>query len=71
MRQGDPLKFFIHYVANHQKIEGDPSGFFSKKGLNAEKTERGPFSVARYCLLRGKKGKTFIVQFPGPAGTIL
>ena len=33
------------------------------------KTERRPFSLARYCMLRGKKGKTFLVQFPGPTGT--
>ena len=43
---------------------------FGKNSHNAEKTERGegPFNLARYCMLR-KKGKTFLVQIPGPTGT--
>ena len=35
-----------------------------------KKTERGPSSLARNFMLRGKKGKIFLVQFPGPTGTI-
>ena len=28
--------------------------FLEKKSRNAEKTERGPFGLVRYCMLRGK-----------------
>ena len=62
----DVLRFFnIHSVAKHQKIEGGPfkDNCFGKKSHNAEKTERGPFSVSRCCMLRGKRGKTFLIQF--------
>ena len=35
--------------------------FLSKKKSHyAEKTERGPFSVARYCMLRGKQEKNLL-----------
>ena len=33
-----------------------------------KKLKEGPFSLVRYCTLRGKKEKTFLVQFPGPTG---
>ena len=34
-------------------------------------TERGgPFGLARYGMLRGKTGKTFLVQFARPNGAI-
>ena len=52
---------------NSKKIEGGPFGekFFSeKKSHNAEKTERG------YGMLRGKTGKTFLVEFARPNGAI-
>ena len=40
---------------NCNKIEGDPLGFYSrKKSGSATKNERGPFSLVRYCMLRGK-----------------
>ena len=67
----DPLGFFnIHSVAEHQKIEEDPlRNFFPKKSLNAEKN-KGPFSLSRYCMLRGKRGKTFLVPFLVPNGPI-
>ena len=54
--------FNIHSAAKRQKIEGGPFGenfFFEKKSNTAEKTERGPFSLYRYGMLRGKRGKTF------------
>ena len=39
---------------------GDLLGiFFEKKSHNAEKTEGGPFSLSRYGMLRGKRGKPF------------
>ena len=47
----NPLGFFkIYYVAKLQNIEGGPFG---------EKLRGGPFSLARYCMLRGKKEKPF------------
>ena len=36
---------------NSEKIEWKK---FPKKSRNAEKTERGPFCLVRYCMLRGK-----------------
>ena len=65
--RGDPLGFFnIHSVAKHKKNAGGPFGekfFFRKnKSRSAEKNER-VFGLARYGMLRGKTGKTFLVQF--------
>ena len=51
----------------------DPLGIFFRKQMShkAEKSERGdPLVSPRYCMLRRKKGKRFLVQFPGPTGTI-
>ena len=71
--RGDPLGFFnIHFVAKHQKkCRGGPLGKFffrKKKSRSAEKNERGEgvFGLARYGMLRGKTGKTFLVQFARP-----
>ena len=71
----DPLGVFnIHFVAKHQKIEGGPFGekFFPGKKVSQcrKKTERGPFGLARYSMLRWKSGKTFLVQFARPNGAI-
>ena len=60
--------FSTHSVSKLQKIEGEL--LVEKNSHNAKKTERGPFSVARYCMIREKKEKLFLVQFPGPTGTI-
>ena len=51
----------IHSEANYKKIEGALRGFFVKKmPHNAEKKLKGgPFSLARYCMSRGKKEKPF------------
>ena len=47
-------------------MKGDPLGFFSEKSHNAEKNlEGGPFSLSRYGMLRGKRGKTFLVSSLG------
>ena len=35
-----------------------------------EKLKGGPFSVSRYGMLRGKRGKTILVQFATPNGLI-
>ena len=69
--RGDPLGFFnIHSVAKHQKNAGGPFGekfFFRKKSLAVpKKMKGGVFGLARYGLLRGKTGKTFLVQFARP-----
>ena len=80
--RGDPSGFSnIHSVAKQQKkLKGDPLGkiFFPEKSLTMPKkggtemqTERGgPFGLARYGMLRGKTGKTFLVQFARPNGAI-
>ena len=69
--RGDSLGFFnIHSVAKHQKkCRGDPLGkiFFRKKSLAVpKKMKGGVFGLARYGMLRGKTGKTFLVQFARP-----
>ena len=72
--RGDPLGFFnIHSVAKHQKNAGGPfeekkfrrKKFRKKMSRSAEKNER-VFGLARYGMLRGKTGKTFLVQFARP-----
>ena len=74
--RGDPLGFFNnHSVAKHQKnAEGTLWGniFLSKKkSRSAENNERGgAFGLARYGMLRGKTGKTFLVQFARPNSAI-
>ena len=65
--RGDPLRFFnIHSVAKHQKIEGGTlweknSG--KKVSQCRKKWKGGPFGLARFGMLRGKTGKTILVQF--------
>ena len=50
-------------VLNIKNVEVGPFGetvFFSKKSLaTPKKLEGGPFSLAQYCMLRGKKEKPF------------
>ena len=67
--KGDYLWFFnIHSVAKHQKIEGRSFGkfLFEKSLTMPKKLKGGPFSLSRYGMLRGKRGKTFLVQFARP-----
>ena len=68
--RGDPLGFSnTHSVAKQQKIEGGPFG--EKKSRSAEKNWKGgPFGLAGYGMLRGKTGKTFLVQFARPNSAI-
>ena len=58
---------------NSNKIEGGTlwgKNFF-RKSRSAEKNWKGgPFGIARYGMLRGKTGKTFLVQFARPNGSI-
>ena len=54
---GDPLGVFnIRSVAKLQKIEERtlPGKIVAEKSRIPEKTERGPFGLVRYCMLRGK-----------------
>ena len=56
-KRGTRSDFLTSIVAKHQKTEGDPLEkffFFEKKSQCRKKTERGPFSLARYCMLLGK-----------------
>ena len=53
----DPLGFFKHPLQKKQKIEET-----SYRG--------GPVSFVQFCMLRQKRN-SFMVQFPGPSGTIL
>ena len=83
--RGDPLRFFnIHSVAKHEKNE-EKFFIFGKKSHNAEKNWKeepfeeknaeknwkgGLFGLARYGMLRGKTGKTILVQFARPNSAI-
>ena len=66
-------KIFI-FGKNSQcrKIEGGTlcGKKLRKKSRSAEKMKGGPFGLARYGMLRGKTGKTFLVQFARPNGVI-
>ena len=59
--RGDALRFFnVHSVAKLQKNQEETlCEAFSKKSQCQKKLKRGPFSLARYCMLRGKKEKHF------------
>ena len=64
LKGGTLLDFLTSIVAKHQKIEGRPFGFLFEKSLTVPKKTKGElFSLVRYCMLRGKTGKTFLVQF--------
>ena len=71
--KGDPFGFFnIHFVAKHHKIEGRKNFYFRKKSLAVPKKigRGGPFGLPGYGMVRGKTGKTFLVQFAGPNSAI-
>ena len=71
--KGDPLGFSnIHSDAKQQKNWGGAFGekIFEKKSRCAETWKGGPFGLARYGMLRGKTGKTFLVQFARPISAI-
>ena len=48
-----------------KKLKGDPLGFSNihSDAKQQKKLKGGPFGLARYGMLRGKTGKTFLVQF--------
>ena len=58
---------------NIKNLNGGPFGeiLFPKKSLTMpKKIERGHFNLSRYGMLRGKRGKTFLVQFARPKDSI-
>ena len=69
-----PFGIFQHRFCRKisKKMQGNPLGKkFRKKCLAVpKKLKGGPFGVARYGMLRGKTGKTFLVQFARPNGAI-
>ena len=72
--KGGPFEIFQHPFCRKspKKLKGDPLRifFFKENAPQCRKNSKvGDLSLARYCMLRGKKGKTFLVQFPGPTGT--
>ena len=61
------------HFRNCQQLKGEPFGEktnFRKKSHSAEKLKGGHFGLARHGMLRGKTGKTFLVQFARPNGAI-
>ena len=56
------LRFFIHCVANHQKIERGRFG--GKKSHNAEKLKGGPFGIFQHTFCR-KTPKNEVGPFRG------
>ena len=62
IEKGDPLAFFniINSVAKLQKNEGGTlwwKKIRKKSRTMPKKLNGGPFSLARYCMIRGKKEK--------------
>ena len=57
---------------NAEKLKGATLWGFPTSILtqNSKKLKGGPFGFARYGMLRGKTGKTFLVQFARPNGAI-
>ena len=57
---------------NSKKIEGGTlwKKIPEKKSRSDKKLEGGPFGLAGYGMLRGKTGKTFLVQFARPNSAI-
>ena len=67
----------IHSVAKHQKNAGGTDPLRKKKSEKKclavpKKIERGGlFGLVRYGMLRGKSGKTILIQFARPNGAII
>ena len=72
--KGGPFEVFQHPFCRKtsKKCRGALWGnFFSKKCLAVpKKLKGGLFGLARYGMLRGKTGKTILVQFARPNGAI-
>ena len=73
LKGGTLSHFFTSIVAKRQKIERGTFGekiFRSKVSQCRKKLKRVPFSLSRFCMLRGKRRKSFLVQFAGPTDSI-
>ena len=72
LKGGDTLRFFnIHSVAKHEKIEENKNFYIWKKISQCQKKLKGgPFGLPGYGMVRGKTGKTFLVQFATPNSAI-
>ena len=70
--RGEPFGIFQHLFCRKtaKKLKRGPFGKknFRKKVSQCQKKLKG--SLARYGMLRGKTGKTFLVQFARPYGVI-
>ena len=70
--KGNPLGFSTFILSqNSKKIKGDPLvGKISKKVAQCRKKLKRDLKSRPVLYETRKKGKTFLVQFPGPTGTI-
>ena len=71
--KGGTLWHFPTSILTQKKMKGDPLGGkkIPEKSLAVpKKMEGGPFGLAGYGMLRGKTGKTFLVQFARPNSAI-
>ena len=73
--KGGPFGIFQHPFCRKtaKNWKGDPlrKKIPGKKSCSAETNwDEGPFGLARYVMLHGKTGKTFLVQFARPNGEI-
>ena len=69
LKRGTHWNFAIFLSQNIKKIEGDAlmKKLSERKVPQCrKKTGRGSFSLARFCMLREKKRKTFFVKFARP-----
>ena len=55
---------------NMKKLKKTKIFSFGKNLTMPKKMKGGPFGIARYGMLRGKTGKTFLVQFARPNSAI-
>ena len=58
----------IKMLQNIEKLNGEKKigEKISESLTMPEKLKGGLFSLSRYDMLRGKRGKTFLIQFPRP-----
>ena len=60
-----------HFCRSWRGYPLEKKQIFGKKSHSAEKNWKGgPFGLAQYGMLRGKTGKTFLVQFARPNSAI-
>ena len=62
--------FSSQYLKNPKNWTELARNFEKKSHIAEKKLKGGPFSLSRYCMIRGKRGKTFLVQFARPNDSI-